>query len=172
MVREKSHEYRIRLEWEGNRGRGTQDYAAYGRGFRAGAEGKSDIVGSADPAFRGDADRHNPEELLVIALSSCHMLSYLALCARAGISVLEYRDEARGVMKTTADGGGSFESVTLNPRVTIADESRRAEALELHEKAHALCYIASSCNFPVLHRAEVEAPIGEAGVVADRASPP
>lgn len=171
MVRDKAHEYRIRLEWEGNLGRGTRDYAGYGRDFRAGAEGKPDILGSADPAFRGDADRHNPEDLLVVALSSCHMLSYLALCARAGISVLEYRDEARGVMKTTADGGGSFESVTLNPRVTIADESRRAEALELHEKAHALCYIASSCNFPVLHRAEVEAPIGEGDGAARRAAP-
>ncbi len=171
MLRDKSHEYRVRLAWEGNLGRGTQDYQAYGRGFRASVEGKPALFGSADPAFRGDADRHNPEDLLVVALSSCHMLSYLALCARAGISVLDYRDEAFGLMKTTAEGGGRFESVTLNPRVTIADESRRAEALKLHEEAHALCYIASSCNFPVLHRAEVQAPIGEAGGAADRTSP-
>ncbi|MGO8692229.1 MAG: OsmC family protein [Rectinemataceae bacterium] len=155
MVHGKTHAYAIRLRWEGNLGRGTKDYTGYGRGFRVSVAGKPDMVGSADPAFRGDADRHNPEELLVIALSSCHMLSYLALCAHAGISVVEYGDEAGGVMRTTPEGGGSFESVTLRPRVTIVDTAREAEAMALHERAHALCYIASSCNFPVLHRAEV-----------------
>jgi organic hydroperoxide reductase OsmC/OhrA len=155
MSQTEIHEYEARLEWEGNLGSGTAEYAAYSRRFRVSIAGKPDLIGSADPHFRGDEDKHNPEELLVAALSSCHMLSYLALCARRRISVLEYDDAARGLMRTTADGGGRFESVTLSPRVRIADSSRAAEAMALHEEAHRLCFIASSCNFPVSVSAEL-----------------
>lgn len=151
------HHYRARLAWEGNLGDGTSTYQGYGRQWRIRIDGKPDLVGTADPAFRGDRQKHNPEDLLLAALSSCHMLSYLALCARDGISVLSYTDEASAVMKTTPDGGGRFESVTLRPRVEIADESREARAMELHEKAHSLCFIASSVSFPVGHEAVVRA---------------
>ncbi len=152
-----AHEYKSRLTWEGNLGDGTSTYQGYGRQWRVHVEGKPDIVGSADPGFRGESDKHNPEDLLVAALSSCHMLSYLALCARNRISVLSYKDEASGVMKTTPDGGGRFESVMLRPQVQIADGSRQALAEELHAKAHALCFIASSVNFEVRHAAVVMA---------------
>ena len=151
------HEYKARLVWEGNLGSGTSTYRGYGRQWRVQVDGKPDLVGSADPAFRGESDKHNPEDLLVAALSSCHMLSYLALCARNKISVVSYRDEASGVMKTTPDGGGKFESVTLRPEVRIADESTRTFAEELHERAHSLCFIAASMNFPVRHSAVVTA---------------
>jgi organic hydroperoxide reductase OsmC/OhrA len=117
--------------------------------------GKPDLVGTADPAFRGERDRYNPEDLLIVSLSSCHMLTYLALCARNGISVLSYADDASGVMKTSPDGGGRFESVTLRPKVEIAGEGKKALAMDLHEKAHSLCFIASSVNFPVHHAAVV-----------------
>ena len=120
-------------------------------------EGKPDLVGTADPGFRGERDKHNPEDLLVASLSSCHMLTYLALCARNGISVISYSDEATGVMKTTPDGGGAFESVTLRPAVEIAESSREALAMELLEKAHDLCFIARSVNFPVHNAAVVTA---------------
>ena len=153
----KSHEYRARLRWEGNRGQGTASYAEYGRNYRISMEGKPDLVGSADPAFRGDPRLHNPEDLLLAALSSCHMLSYLALCARKGIAVLEYSDEAQGVMTLTPDGGGHFVSVTLHPRVRIRPGDPQALALELHTKAHADCFIASSCNFPVRAEPRVDA---------------
>ncbi|MGA2639407.1 MAG: OsmC family protein [Spirochaetia bacterium] len=151
------HEYKSRLVWEGNLGDGTSTYQGYGRQWRIKTDGKPDLVGSADPVFRGERDKHNPEDLLVAALSSCHMLSYLALCARDRISVLSYTDEATGVMKTTPEGGGRFESVTLRPRVEIADARRQALAMELHEKAHSLCFIASSMNFAVHHSAVVAA---------------
>jgi hypothetical protein len=85
------------------------------------------------------------------------MLTYLALCARNKISVLGYSDEASGVMKTTPEGGGRFESVTLRPRVEIADKSKQALATELHEKAHSFCFITGSVNFPVHHAAVVTA---------------
>ncbi len=146
-----AHTYRAALSWEGNLGQGTTTYQGYGRSWRVRVEGKPDLVGSADPTWRGDARLHNPEDLLVASLSSCHMLTYLALCARNRISVLSYTDEATGIMETTADGGGRFVSVTLNPRVEIADGGNRELAEQLHEKAHALCFIAASVSFPVRH---------------------
>jgi organic hydroperoxide reductase OsmC/OhrA len=143
------HQYTTRLVWEGNLGKGTSQYAGYSRRFRMSLDNKPDLCGSADPAFRGEPDRLNPEDLLVASLSSCHMLAYLALCARKGITVVGYTDEANGVLNVFPDGGGRFESVTLHPHVTITDEALEAKAAELHERAHALCFIAGSCSFPV-----------------------
>ena len=151
------HTYRTLLVWEGNQGAGTATYQGYSRRWRVQVDGKTDFVGSADPSFRGEPDLHNPEDLLVASLSSCHMLTYLALCARNGISVLSYFDDASGVMKTTPDGGGRFESVTLRPAVEIAESGKQPLAMELHEKAHALCFIAASVNFPVHNAAVVTA---------------
>ena len=151
------HRYAARLTWVGNLGGGTATYQGYGRGWRLSIDGRPDILGSADPAFRGDPSRHNPEDLLVAALSSCHMLSYLALCARNGVVVVRYDDVAEGVMRTTPDGGGRFESVTLHPRVVVTDEDMVASARELLEKAHEQCFIASSVSFPVRHEALVTA---------------
>ena len=144
-----AHLYATRLVWEGNLGTGTSAYAAYSRRFRVSVDNKPDLSGSADPAFRGEPDLHNPEDLLVAALSSCHMLAYLALCARKRVSVMSYTDEARAVMNVFPDGSGRFESVTLHPHVVVADPGTESLALELHERAHALCFIAGSCSFPV-----------------------
>jgi len=143
------HRYATRLVWEGNLGAGTSVYTGYSRRFRVSVDNKPDFSGSADPAFRGEPDLLNPEDLLVASLSSCHMLAYLALCARQGVTVLGYTDEAHGVMTVSPDGGGKFESVTLHPCVTITDPAMRIRAVDLHERAHALCFIASSCSFPV-----------------------
>jgi len=149
------HTYSLSLQWEGNRGEGTANYQAYDRSYRISLEGRPDLLGSADPAFRGDSSRYNPEDLLLAALSSCHMLSYLALCARRGVVVLDYSDAAEGVLHLTSTGGGHFTTVTLHPKVRIADQDQAALARELHIKAHEDCFIASSCNFPVHHEAEV-----------------
>ncbi len=145
----KDHHYQTHLLWDGNRGDGTSSYATYGREYRILIDGKPAIEGSADPVFRGDAGRWNPEDLFVAALSSCHMLSYLALCARAGISVVGYEDRAAGVMREDGRGGGKFEEVVLRPAVTLADPGHAERAMELHERAHELCFIASSCSVPV-----------------------
>lgn len=150
----KAHEYTLALTWEGNTGRGTADYASYSRQFRATSPGKPAVIGSADPSFRGDKRLLNPEELLVMSLSSCHMLSYLALCALKKIRVLEYTDTATGRMAANRDGG-KFEEVVLHPQVVIAEGDDLAAARELHEQAHASCYIASSVDFPVRHQATV-----------------
>src|SRR6476661_292670 len=108
MKAHKEHTYEIDLTWTGNRGTGTSAYRAYDRTHEIGAPGKPALPGSSDPAFRGDGTRYNPEEFLVAALSACHMLAYLHLCADAGVVVTGYVDRARGVMTETESGGGHF----------------------------------------------------------------
>lgn len=146
-----THHYDVLISWDGNRGDGTATYAGYGREHHAAINGKPQLDLSADASFRGDAARHNPEDLLVAAISSCHMLSYLALCARRGVQVVAYRDAARGTMTTDARGGGRFTEVVLHPDVVIARDSDTDLATRLHEEAHAVCFIANSCNFPIEH---------------------
>ena len=151
----RQHTYEVRVDWTGNDGQGTKTYKGYRRDHLIGVDGKPEISGSSDPAFRGDRSRYNPEELLVAALSSCHMLAYLHLCAVNGITVHEYRDLASGVMEETPDGGGHFVRVVLNPVVTVSPGGDRAKALALHADAHHLCFIANSVNFPVETAAEI-----------------
>jgi organic hydroperoxide reductase OsmC/OhrA len=144
----KTHAYQTQLHWAAD-GDGTKTYRSYSRDFTIGASGKPPIPGSSDPAFRGDAARYNPEELLVASLSSCHMLWYLHLCSRSGIAVLEYRDDAIGTMEEDARGAGRFVRVELRPAVTIAAGDDPSRAVALHDEAHRFCFIARSVNFPV-----------------------
>ncbi|WP_027930523.1 OsmC family protein [Amycolatopsis thermoflava] len=144
----KEHGYEVTVSWNGSTDGG---YRAYDRGHDVTAEGKAPIAATADPAFLGDPARWNPEELLVASLSQCHLLTYLALCARHGITVTGYLDTATGRMAETAGGGGHFTEVTLHPEVTITDASAADKAAELHHRAHELCFIANSVNFPVHH---------------------
>ena len=148
------HHYALGVAWVGNRGTGTSGYRDYDRACVLTADGKPDLLGSSDPTFRGDRSRWNPEELLLAALSQCHMLSYLHEAATHGIVVESYVDAATGTMEQTHDGGGHFTIATLRPRVTIS-AGDPALALELHHDANAKCFIASSVNFPVIHEPEV-----------------
>lgn len=144
------HTYNIRVEWTGNPGSGTSSYRAYSRDHEIGGPGKaSTISGSSDAAFRGDGSRYNPEELLVASLSACHMLWFLHLCAESGIVVTAYEDFAHGCMTQNADGSGEFRDVVLEPKVTVADESRGPELESLHHRAHEMCFIARSVRFPI-----------------------
>lgn len=114
------HTYNVSVHWIGSRGAGTTSYRAYGRGHLLRASGKPTIRGSSDPLFLGEADCWNPEELFVAALSSCHMLWYLHLCAQAGIVVTDYEDDARGEMSEDGENGGQFTRVELHPKVVLA----------------------------------------------------
>jgi len=143
------HHYEVRVEWTGNDGAGTKTYRSYRRDHTIHVEGKPEILGSSDPAFRGDRSRHNPEDFLIASLSSCHMLAYLHLCATNNITVVEYSDCASGVMQETNDDGGQFVQVVLKPAVKISAGDDRDKALDLHHEAHRLCFIARSVNFPV-----------------------
>ncbi len=150
----RQHRYAVRLDWTGNLGNGTVSYRGYSRDHSLkapGNAGKPAIAASSDPAFRGDPARWNPEELLVAALSSCHQLWYLHLCATAGIVVTAYEDDAEGIMDEEADGAGQFTAVVLRPRVALAPGSDRDRALALHHAAAEKCFIARSVNFPVTH---------------------
>ena len=120
----REHQYRLGLEWTGNQGSGTSNYRAFSRNHTVSAEHKPDILGSSDPAFRGDLSRWTPEDLLVAAVAQCHMLWYLHLCAVAGVVVTGYRDDPIGVMvedDEAAGGGGRFVGITLRPTVTVRD---------------------------------------------------
>jgi len=150
------HEYKIKVEWSGNRGEGTSGYRTYERAHEISAPGKPVIPGSSDPAFRGDRTRYNPEDLLVSSLSACHMLWYLHLCADAGIVVTDYLDEATGTMVETEQPGGHFTEVVLRPTVIVRPEADVNLAIRLHDRAHHLCFIAKSVNFPVRCEARVE----------------
>lgn len=149
MPHDKQHHYTARTEWTGNLGEGTASYRGYSRDHEISAAEKVRIAGSSDPAFRGDAARWNPEDLLVASLSSCHMLWYLHLCSQAKIVVLAYRDDAIGTMVEDANGGGRFTHALLRPVATLAAGSDAELARTLHEEAHRLCFIANSVNFPL-----------------------
>jgi organic hydroperoxide reductase OsmC/OhrA len=153
----KEHRYAVAVEWTGNTGAGTAGYRAYERAHAISAPGapKPVIPGSSDPAFRGDRARWNPEELLVAAISACHKLWYLHLCATAGVVVTDYVDSAEGWM-VEEDGVGRFRRVVLRPVVTLASGSDADRASALHDEAHRLCYIANSVNFPVEHEPEIQ----------------
>ena len=152
----KKHQYNIHLKWTGNLGTGTKGYTTYGRDYSIAYGNKPVLLGSADPSFRGDASRYNPEDLLVAALSGCHMLCYLHLCAVNGIVVTNYEDHAIGTMTEAAGTGGHFQEVILKPLIMLSDASMKAKADELHHQANKVCFIANSCNFPVLHQATYE----------------
>ncbi|APU14379.1 OsmC family protein [Actinoalloteichus fjordicus] len=147
----REHHYEVAVSWTGNTGAGTSGYRDYERSHDVASAGLPVIEGSADPAFVGDPSRWNPEQLLLAALSQCHMLSYLALCSLGRVVVVEYVDSARGVMHESARTGGRFTEVVLAPVVTVTSESMVGEATDLHHRAHETCFIANSVNFPVRH---------------------
>ncbi len=152
----KQHDYQISLEWTGNKGSGTFDYRSYSRNHTILGTNKSiEILGSSDPSFRGDKDRYNPEELFLSSIASCHMLWYLHLCSVNDIIVLEYTDTPKGNLMEKEDGSGAFSEVVLLPTVTISPSSDVTIANQLHQQAHAMCFIANSCNFPIRHNPNI-----------------
>ncbi|RIK10932.1 MAG: peroxiredoxin [Acidobacteria bacterium] len=157
------HRYEISLAWTGNLGEGTSGYRSYSRDFEVAVGSRPPISGSADPTFRGDPERYNPEEMLVAAVSSCHMLWYLHLCAVGHITITTYSDKGEGTLAIGEGGGGHFTSITLRPQVIAKlpdgkadDGSLREKALALHEEAHRLCFIANSLNVTVVVEPTVE----------------
>ncbi|MET1043161.1 MAG: OsmC family protein [Microbacteriaceae bacterium] len=147
------HHFSVALEWTGNRGTGTSGPRDFSREHVLSLAGKPDLLGSAAPVFHGDADRWNPEELLIGALAQCHMMSYFYLAAKHGIAVTSYTDDAAGTIRMNG-AGGRFTEVTLRPRMTIATGDLDL-AIRLHDEAEQICFIAQSVNFPVRHEPEI-----------------
>lgn len=155
MTAATEHDYRLTVEWTGDRGTGTSGYRDYHRSITVSADGRPDLLASADRTFHGDASRWNPEEMLVAALSTCHLLSYLHIAAREGIVVTGYADEATGTM-VQAGIGGHFTEVVLRPVVTVTDPAMVEAATKAHRAASEACFIAASVNFPVRHEPRIE----------------
>ncbi|WP_445154159.1 OsmC family protein [Arthrobacter sp. Hor0625] len=156
------HRYSLLVRWTGNTGSGTSSYRGYSRDHDIEIPGLPVLKGSADPTFHGDRQRYNPEQLLLAALSQCHMLSFLHVAVKHGVVVTGYEDHAEGLMRTNRDGSGQFESVTLRPKVTTASAVAADLMEELHRGANAVCFIARSVNFPVRHEASAAVDPGPA----------
>jgi organic hydroperoxide reductase OsmC/OhrA len=147
-----THTYDVTVEWTGNLGSGTDGYRSFSRAHEVLGDGKTPIAASSDPAFRGDPALWNPEELLVASVAQCHMLWYLHLCAVNQVVVTDYADHAHGVMTMDeSGGGGQISEVTLRPEVTVAKASMMEKAHSLHDDINAVCFIARSVNFPIVH---------------------
>lgn len=146
----KDHLYKADLEWTGSASGPTRDYRSYSRDFVLRLPGKADLRGSSDPAFVGDPALHNPEDLLLAAIASCHMLSWLSLCARRKIEAKSYRDTPEATMTWVGDTY-AFSNVVLHPHCSISAGSDLAVATALHDEAHHVCFIARSVNFTIRH---------------------
>ncbi|MGH2954266.1 MAG: OsmC family protein [Solirubrobacterales bacterium] len=135
------HEYSSRLEWSGSTGQG---YERYSREHVVSAPPAHQTLRlSSDPAFRGDPDLLDPEELLLVAASSCQLLEFLAICARARIDVVSYVDEAEAVM-IPDDEPMRITRITLRPRIVVAGGAREERVRRYVDLAHEHCYIANS----------------------------
>jgi len=145
------HSYQTQVVWTGNTGSGTIDYKAYERSHTISIKNKTVIMCSSDAAFRGDQTKHNPEDLFLSSIASCHMLWYLHLCAEAGIVVLSYEDTAVGMMEEFSNGSGHFTEVILRPQIVITNTNMIDKANALHHEANNMCFIANSCNFSIRH---------------------
>jgi organic hydroperoxide reductase OsmC/OhrA len=152
----RTHQYQVSTEWTGAGSAGTINYRAYERAHVSRVPGRPELLVSSDPAFRGDSSRWNPELLLVAALSQCHLLQYLHLCAVNGVTVVAYQDDASGAMAEDGKGGGRFTGVELCPVVVVASPDMVDRAEDLHHEAAAKCFIASSVNFPVTHSPRIQ----------------
>ncbi|PXY39618.1 osmotically inducible protein OsmC [Flavobacterium cheongpyeongense] len=150
------HYFKAAINWTFNSSRVESTSKFYSKSHQITIEGKPILNISAAKAFKGDPELYNPEDLLLSSLVSCHMMSYLYVCSQNGIEVLEYIDNAEAILEVSADGSGRFTEVRLYPKVKIANSDKIQEALNLHTKANQLCFIANSCNFPVLHNATCE----------------
>jgi organic hydroperoxide reductase OsmC/OhrA len=146
------HHYLTNITWTGNTGQGTKTVRGYDREHTIQVEGKPVIPGTSEVSIQGNKVKYNPEELLLSALSACHMLVYLYLCAKANVVVTAYVDKATGTLVETADGGGHFTEAILKPEITIQGEVDADLLNQLQHDANKQCYIASSCNFPVRHQ--------------------
>lgn len=141
-----THRYSARCSWSGDTGLGYEGYDRSHVGRAPPSPGE--LFLSADPAFRGSPERLNPEQLLLLAASSCQLLAFLAVAARARVEVLRYDDEAEAVMPED-DTPVRITAITLRPRIEVAAGTSVARIEHLCEVAHRECYIANSLATPV-----------------------
>ena len=143
------------VRWTGNTGQGTKTYKGYERTWDIAVPGKPVVHCSNDPMLGGDPSKMNPEDLLISALSACHMLWFLHLASDAGITVESYEDSPQAKGESEPDGSGRFLSATLRPEITISSGDP-SKAAAIHGDIHNYCFIARSVNFPVTCEPKIE----------------
>jgi organic hydroperoxide reductase OsmC/OhrA len=150
------HLFKAKLNWFSTNQQEVPTSKKYSKNHSIAIESKSILNVSAAKAFKGDPTLYNPEDLLLSSVVSCHMMSYLYVCEQNGIEVLSYTDTAEATLEVQENGSGRFTEVRLYPKVVIRQKEKIAEALFLHQKANELCFIANSCNFPIVHEPSCE----------------
>jgi organic hydroperoxide reductase OsmC/OhrA len=150
------HLFKAKLNWNSKRDSITANTRKFTKSHFIAIEGKELLQVSAAKAFKGDPELYNPEDLLLSSVVSCHMMSYLYVCAQNGIDIVSYQDQAEATLEVLENGSGRFIEVRLFPHVIVRNKEQIAEALLLHQEANKLCFIANSCNFPILHQATCE----------------
>lgn len=148
-------EFKVQTQWSSLKETKNFELFSNSRTHKVYIDGKDSLTISAAKVFKGDETKHNPEDLFLAALSSCHMMSYMYLCKKHHITLLDYKDETLGKLKVNKDGSGAFILVELNPIVTILEKNEIDLAIKLHKEANRLCFIANSCNVPITHNPQV-----------------
>ena len=146
-----NHVFKVKATWHSSQVIANSKLKTYAKSHTITIKGKPPIDISAAKAFKGNPNLYNPEDLLLSSIVSCHMMSYFYVCSQNGIDVVSYIDEAEAVLNVTEEGSGRFVEVRLYPKVIIAQSEKMNEAMQLHKKANQLCFIANSCNFPIIH---------------------
>jgi len=152
----RKHDFASHIVLTGDRGEGTRTYRGYDRTWEIRTPGKPVIACSNDPVLGGDPSKPNPEDLLISALSACHMLWYLHLASKAGITVVHYQDSPIGHGETAANGAGRFLGATLRPLIRVRMGADLKKADDLHHEISKFCFIARSVNFPIHYEAKYE----------------
>jgi organic hydroperoxide reductase OsmC/OhrA len=147
------HHYRVSCAWQGSTGVGYDGYDRSHTALAPPADATLDLA--ADRAFHGDPARLNPEQLLVVAAASCQLLSFLAVAARARVDVVDYRDDAEGVMPE-AERPLRITRIVLRPRITVASGTGPERIVHLCEVAHRECFIANSLRTEILVEPTIE----------------
>jgi organic hydroperoxide reductase OsmC/OhrA len=150
------HLFKAKLNWFSSKEEEVSTSKIYIKSHTVIVEGKPILNVSAAKAFKGDSTLYNPEDLLLSSVVSCHMISYLYVCEQNGIEVLSYTDAAEATLEVLENVSGRFIEVRLYPKVVIRQKEKIAEAITLHKKANELCFIANSCNFPIVHEASCD----------------
>ncbi|MBA0883955.1 OsmC family protein [Flavobacterium undicola] len=145
------HLFKAKLNWTSVPKETIPNSKKYSKTHQIAIDGKALLDVSAAKAFKGDPGLYNPEDLLLSSVVSCHMMSYLYACSQNGITVVTYQDDAEATLEVSENGSGRFIEVRLFPKVIIQEKEKISQALSLHTKANELCFIANSCNFPILH---------------------
>lgn len=145
------HLFKAKLNWTSVPKEAISNSKIYSKSHQIAIDGKAILNVSAAKAFKGDPGLYNPEDLLLSSVVSCHMMSYLYVCSQNDITVVSYQDDAEATLEVLENGSGRFIEIRLNPKIIIKEKEKIEEAISLHTKANELCFIANSCNFPILH---------------------